>query len=338
MAAKQKTKKATKQKVEKATWLSSLLGTPRTRKMEGVEDKDEEAQKDRDEVEYRRSDEYRLAKDLNKKGEKNIVIVLFLRSEVISTTQINDDLWHALRRCGSSNQNLLFDSADKGTSNIHTKKGMYYYLLVGTPGCGTARGFESAAARRHGPEYGFDVSIEINYKLVSGWHLLRDGLHERSVRHMNKRSLILSQLEKSSHNERHTYRETYQKQMPSYVRLCMYEYKSLVALDSNDRAEWRDHESLWLLWYKYMRRFILFLLVITGLGHIITSIGRKIWYITFYKVFHFLLCCCGIWTDESVMVFDLKAHLKSSSLAWTGKYSLLLIVSLIYTCIITDIY
>lgn len=47
------------------------------------------------------------------------------------------------------------------------------------------------------------------------------------------------------------------------------------------------------------------LMTVTPIGHPLTLVGQRIWYIVLRKYYIFLLVCLGIWTDEVVESYDL---------------------------------
>ena len=68
---------------------------------------------------------------------------------------------------------------------------------------------------------------------------------------------------------------------------------------------------------------IIVVLVITGFGHVMTSVGRRATKIVLLKCFVFLRLCFGYWTDEDVEAFGIHKKVFDYSSVWAHPEVLL---------------
>ena len=111
------------------------------------------------------------------------------------------------------------------------------------------------------------------------------------------RSFIISSLRSRSEGEALAWKERRHLGLPNYAHICKYEYHELKATLSSPA----------------LRQ----MLVICGMGHILTSVGRRAWYVVLWKYVRFLALCFGYWTDDVVEMFSVHDTMRDASLVWT---------------------
>merc|ERR1711871_115424 len=124
----------------------------------------------------------------------------------------------------------------------------------------------------------------------------------------DKRSFMVSSIRKRSTGETLAWKKRRRVGLPSYLELCRLEYAEML----------RGGTDSWLLhccaaWTSPVRA----ILVVAGLGHFLTSVGRRAWYVVIWKYLRFLLLCFGYWTDDVVERYDVHGTLRRSSLVWS---------------------
>ena len=124
----------------------------------------------------------------------------------------------------------------------------------------------------------------------------------------DERSFMVSSIRKRSTGETLVWKKRRRLGLPSYLELCRLEYAEML----------RGGTDSWLLyccaaWTSPVRA----MLVVAGLGHFLTSVGRRAWYVVIWKYLRFLLLCFGYWTDDLVEMYDVHGTLRRSSLVWT---------------------
>ena len=122
------------------------------------------------------------------------------------------------------------------------------------------------------------------------------------------RSFMVSSIRKRSLGEVRAWKRRRRLGLPSYLDLCKLEYAEL---HQGGTDSW-----LYLCcasWTSPVRA----MLVVAGLGHLLTSVGRRAWYIVVWKYARFLLLCIGYWTDDVVQMYDLHSTMRQYSLVWT---------------------
>jgi hypothetical protein len=93
--------------------------------------------------------------------------------------------------------------------------------------------------------------------------------------------------------------------LPSYAKIC--------------HDEMGELQSIIINWFKIGHKasvsiYIFSPLIVFGLGHVLTTIGRRIWYIVFLKYIRFFLLCLGCWDDDSVRCFDIHNKIRQYSM------------------------
>ena len=91
--------------------------------------------------------------------------------------------------------------------------------------------------------------------------------------------------------------ECKQNQLPSYARLCRHTHDELIK--SLERYEF----PLGIVFCGPLSGL--------GVGHLLTVRGRQCWGIVAKKYWMFLQVCCGIWTDDAFMAFEIRRVSKS---------------------------
>jgi hypothetical protein len=231
-----------------------------------------------------------LVEDLDASRPTHIVVV-FTTGEP-AENRLNEGLPDALYRCGASPKIFAGSKFVKHSA----------YMLVGIPTCGQSNGFElNQGGIKHSV---IDVTFDVT---PDGWKM--DEVHVDEVQDyclLSNQSYLLSTLQQRSHRESFRWKRVQLLNMPSYVNLL--------------RMEMADIETSfkcmnWGIFKVFLMLFNL-IIVISGLGHLVTSVGRKAFYLVFWKVFHFVLLCMGYWTDELVRMYAITEHAKNMSIVW----------------------
>ena len=87
--------------------------------------------------------------------------------------------------------------------------------------------------------------------------------------------------------------------MPDYLSLCR-----------KEATEINKWSNIYIGWF----------LSLIGIGHFITSIGRQVWKILFYKIVYFFQICFGYWTDETADLIKIHDHINKLSIVWDKPY------------------
>jgi len=103
--------------------------------------------------------------------------------------------------------------------------------------------------------------------------------------------------------------------LPSYYRLCLMEYKAMKTAVLSVSA---CGSFLLALLFLPMS-----LLIIAGLGHVMTEVGRRALWIVVFKCLTFLRLCVGYWTDEDVEAFGIHKKVFEFSAVWNNPDVLL---------------
>ena len=98
------------------------------------------------------------------------------------------------------------------------------------------------------------------------------------------------------------------KTLPSYLYLCKLELDEIVAKHGIVNKRFK---------------LLLYGLVVFGFGHIYTEVGRRAYYIVFWKCCRFLLLCLGYWTDDVVALYNIHETLEKHSLVWRHPFYVL---------------
>jgi hypothetical protein len=117
----------------------------------------------------------------------------------------------------------------------------------------------------------------------------------------SKRSYLMSNNRKRSVNEAAEWKKRRALGLPSYFNLCTMEFGEIQA-----------HR-----FGKWLPNFVCVIIIALGFGHLMTDAGRRAWYVVIWKLWRFLLLCCGYWTDEVVEMYGIHAKLLDLSLVWT---------------------
>jgi len=88
--------------------------------------------------------------------------------------------------------------------------------------------------------------------------------------------------------------EAYQSsKLPPFYKLCLLEQQELYS----SLLQWAPFLCL-------VAAPLSYLIVLTNLGHVVTSVGRKHWAIVMHKFLLFCYVCMGVWTDEIYEAYD----------------------------------
>ena len=120
----------------------------------------------------------------------------------------------------------------------------------------------------------------------------------------SKRSFITSPLRARSDAESVAWKTRQSLGLPTYIQLCRLEYEALLST-STFLEQWLH---------------IRFFLVALGVGHLLTEVGRRAWYVVVWKYLRFLLLCFGYWTDDVVEMYHVHQRLQATSLVWTHPH------------------
>jgi hypothetical protein len=236
-----------------------------------------------------------LAEDLNASNADSLVIV-FTQGNPLPN-RLKNGLPIALMRCGSSP--TIF------ANNKKFVKGCAY-MLIGIPTCGEGNGFE--VCQGGGAHSVVDVSFEIT---EGGWRMcdvVVDKVDDSWC--IGSQSYLLSALRERTEAENFNWKQRQKESMPSYFTLCRLEYEAMMRY---------VHTSCMfevLCCCKPVMKGPCLFLVLFGLGHLLTEIGRRAWYLVIWKFVHFLQAAVGIWTDELVDAFKVHEAIRAMSVVW----------------------
>jgi hypothetical protein len=117
----------------------------------------------------------------------------------------------------------------------------------------------------------------------------------------DRRSFITSSFRKRTTTEKIAWKENITGGLPSFVQLCEIEW-----------GELKDMQC-----FSYFPHPLITFLIIIGLGHVATPVGRRAWYVVVWKCVRFVLLCFGYWTDDVVEMYAIHDTLLKYSLVWT---------------------
>jgi len=144
--------------------------------------------------------------------------------------------------------------------------------------------------------------------------------------HENEYEIVLSTPDNTPPQTPSAVRTEYSKELkealPSYYDFCRLELKELrdnfseststkdvkVKDPFNFTLKRDENASCFVNFFKqFVAYFLLPFIVISGLGHIVTSIGRSVWITIAAMYGSFCLLALGVWTDDAVDAYDVQA-------------------------------
>lgn len=207
---------------------------------------------------------YHLAIELNRTTEDFVIVLATIDS---SMNHVGEGLPEAVYRCGGSKEMFGRRPLLRG------------YILVGVPGCGESRGLE-VKPTEIAPELFIDFSvlhseggIHVNEKVSTGRHYISSSNADRTKQ------------------ENMEWKVFNVEQLPQYWSLCKQEYAAIVNVCASDICMPSPVQAL------------IMILVIVGVGHVATKIGRRAIYIVIWKYARFFQSALGIWTDDLVEMY-----------------------------------
>ncbi len=226
-----------------------------------------------------------LAKELNVTSDEFIVIVATIDS---SMNHLQGGLPEAMYRCGAS------------TKMFGGRPLLRGYILIGVPGSGEAKGFE-VKPKESSPELYVDFSVlkggegfYINETVSSGRVYIESSMAARTVK------------------ENIEWKEFNVEQLPRYWALCELEYNTLESAFTK-------------FWIKpclvnYFTKTIWLVLVLCGVGHLLTRTGRRAIYVVAWKYVRFFQVVLGIWTDDLVEMYQIHETVYDYSAVWDDPF------------------
>ena len=135
-------------------------------------------------------------------------------------------------------------------------------------------------------------------------------------------SYVLSMIRSRTEKESQAWSRRKVRGLPPYLALCHLEIEELSRRDidysTDDEASGFCQCCVSAAKYLAMRfrRKTLWVLAVMGLLHPFTEVGRRAYYVVFWKYFRFLGLCFGVWTTDIYGMFNVRQVLRETSLAW----------------------
>eukprot|EP01035_Chromulina_nebulosa_P021492 gene21492-27835_t len=101
--------------------------------------------------------------------------------------------------------------------------------------------------------------------------------------------------------------------LPPYYRLCLAVQKELIA------------KMKAICCFGQFSILLSFVIAFSGIGHLLTIVGRKHWGIVSWKYFLFACACLGIWTDEIYEAYEIEDLVREFSIADPEEATILFI-------------
>ena len=115
-------------------------------------------------------------------------------------------------------------------------------------------------------------------------------------------SYLLATLRKRTAEENRRWKDRQRQTLPSMWTLCKLEMQEML--------------KIFECAYKPVCYLPVFLVVFLQLGHFLTEVGRKSWYMVCWKFFIFLQACFGWWTTDTVEGYYVHEKVRMASVVW----------------------
>ena len=239
-----------------------------------------------------------LVHDLNATTGNKLVVV-FTTGYPGSVGRLGGGLPEALFRCGAS-EKFTADTFENDSA----------YVLIGVPGASRGCGFE--INRGGNKEAAIDVQFDVT---DAGFVIEMPGMGTQSHNLCCLCNLCCSCCNgsylnavflKRTSEENKIWKEAQSHNMPSYFTLCRLECQELRQWFVSNFGRRLDQ--------------LAFVLSLCGLGHLFSKVGRRTWYLVFWKIFSFFFVCIGCWNDELVQMYKIHEHIKGMSLVWDKPF------------------
>jgi len=201
----------------------------------------------------------------------------------------------ALYRCGASRTHFGSDDFESDCA----------YTLVSVGGCGEGSGLEICQG---GGKAGIHAVIDVSFEITNDGFKMME-VHQDEVESywcVPSDSFLLTSFQKRTQKENALWKEAQKAGLPSYWTLCKLEYSEL-------RHGYFEKMGIF-------GNIPCFLLSMVGLGHILTSSGRRAWFLVGWKLYKFLLLCLGVWSDDVVEMFKVHECIQDMSVVWDKPY------------------
>ncbi len=240
-----------------------------------------------------------LVKDLNELHDGVNIVVIFTTGTPGISERFESGLPEAMHRCGASG-----DFFSKDNANAINVDPCCAYVLIGIPGVGSNGGYEIVQGGTR--EANIDVSFEVT---LDGWSVtdIAKGAHE-NARCLSSTSYIFAVIKKRTVDENAQWKKYQERNLMNYDQLCRIEY-GVITNCCGDNVILRLILSVPAI-----------VLVITGLAHILTPVGRQSIVTVFFKLCNFFLICLGVWTDETVDAYEIFERVKNMSPVWDKPF------------------
>ena len=238
-----------------------------------------------------------LVDDLNEATTDHIVVV-FTTGEP-AENRMNEGLPDALYRCGASPK--VFSSSKFEFNSAYT--------LIGIPSCGAGNGFElNQGGGKHAV---IDVTFDIS---PDGWKMAEVHVDEvDDYCFLSNKSFLLLALQQRAHRETFYWKQVQAVNMPSYYILLKMEFAELREMETSlPCCSWGV--------ITYVMSAINLVLVTIGLGHLLTSTGRRAWYLVWWKLLRFISLAAGYWTDDVVHMLGVHELMHQMSVVWDKPF------------------
>ena len=139
---------------------------------------------------------------------------------------------------------------------------------------------------------------------------------KQSVWCLNKNSYVSTPLHTSNTQEDRKWLQRRREGLPSYFGLLALEQEEMylaynyVVHDLCCCPHWKITAALIDLPFVIITSVLAFV----GAGHLLSSVGRRVWTLMAWKYARFLLLCCGFWTEEVVEMMLIHKYVKDYSL------------------------
>jgi hypothetical protein len=227
---------------------------------------------------------HHLAQELAKTSNKYLVVVATTGDTKLN--HLHNNLPQEMYRCGASEEEFSAGPLRGG------------YLMIGVPGYGKSNGFEAKPSATNNTNIIEELHLDFNV-VPTGDHRWKINESISSGRNFQR-----SMLAERTLNETHEWNMHQANRMPTFWSLCQKEHDTLIYhLGSSNIA-----------------KIISLFLVISNLGHFITSVGRRAMWCTGWKYLRFLQVSVGWWTDQMVEMYFLHEMVHETSCVWDDPF------------------
>ena len=256
----------------------------------------------------------RLVKDMQKIGREHVIVLFTNGSPGSLEARTANGLPDAVVRCGGSAEVFCDPLMHEDSA----------YVLIGIPDGEDADSYEACYHDKwsHGTESYIDVNFEMVADPVVGWNILYTSMSEANqaiYRRFTRRmcaclegSLLTAPMRQRTQVENRLWTRNLTSRLPGYLTLCKMEFTELQGYFtfccSNETVIW---------FINSITAPISLVFVILWLGHLLTRVGRKAWYVVLWNYGAFLLVCFGVWTDRITSAFGIHDSIIDATIVYS---------------------